>query len=589
MFSSQKSKDNIFLATTALEDFWDKSKKIVYLGPWCFKYSEGKNYNNAPESIWSSSLAENAYDNVELIYKSFILSLSDALNEIHGVAHSKRYWEITVGPWLFLFISMLYDRYWNIKRIESEERHFSTICLSDESFMSIYDTKDFSVFADTDEYNLQIFSKIFRELGFDFIKRPILKTPSLPSDKSAIGLGRKIYSIFFAYMLEKLCPHPPVVIRQSSFSGFVKLLLSLKSKGKIRFADFPRMQRQSFKKNELLREKFFKYKYSQETEFEMIVWKLISEEIPLCFLEGYSQIVEQAYQRFNFSPKLILSSFGWYFDEDFKFWAAAASERGISLAGAQHGGYYGVLKKWFNESHEISITDFYYTWGWKSVTYNAKTIPFPSQKLINYPDLSDVKKKSGILYVLTKSPRYLSKFDLTPNVFQVSLDWQMEFIRSLSPSIFNLLTVRVHAEDCGWSISQRLKDNFPIISLDLSNRDFLDSLKKTRLYVTDHCSTTFLEALACNKPTILFWSQRVNNFREDAIPYFDLLRSHDILLDSPEMAAEIVEKNYVDIERWWNQPSRQKAVKEFCDRFAKSSSDYGEIWLNELISRCEIL
>ena len=36
---NQADKERVFLATTALEEFWDTTKPIVFLGDWCLQYS----------------------------------------------------------------------------------------------------------------------------------------------------------------------------------------------------------------------------------------------------------------------------------------------------------------------------------------------------------------------------------------------------------------------------------------------------------------------------------------------------------------------------------------------------------------------
>jgi len=78
------------------------------------------------------------------------------------------------------------------------------------------------------------------------------------------------------------------------------------------------------------------------------------------------------------------------------------------------------------------------------------------------------------------------------------------------------------------------------------------SLENCRLYVCDHLSTTFAEALAANKPTVLFCNPETNRLRLDAQPYFDLLRNSGILFDTPETAASAVAAVYGDVEAWWN-------------------------------------
>jgi putative transferase (TIGR04331 family) len=99
--------------------------------------------------------------------------------------------------------------------------------------------------------------------------------------------------------------------------------------------------------------------------------------------------------------------------------------------------------------------------------------------------------------------------------------------------------------------------------------------------VCDHLSTTFAEALAVNKPTILFWNPETNRLREAARPYYDLLKRGGILFDTPEGAGRAVNQIYDDVETWWNDPERQNTVETFCKRFARNSPDAIELWTAE--------
>jgi hypothetical protein len=39
----------------------------------------------------------------------------------------------------------------------------------------------------------------------------------------------------------------------------------------------------------------------------------------------------------------------------------------------------------------------------------------------------------------------------------------------------------------------------------------------------------------------------------------------------------------IDIEKWWYEPSRQNAVKKFCNQFARQKRWDAKSWVNELL------
>ena len=50
---------------------------------------------------------------------------------------------------------------------------------------------------------------------------------------------------------------------------------------------------------------------------------------------------------------------------------------------------------------------------------------------------------------------------------------------------------------------------------------------------------------------------------------------------TPEEAARAINVIYNDIEKWWNDPYRQKTVREFCKKYIKVSPNAVEDWIKE--------
>ena len=62
------------------------------------------------------------YKYLKVIYEKYLAILSQNLNRIHDVNHSPEYWRIIVGPWLQLFINVVFDKWFSIKEaLETEE------------------------------------------------------------------------------------------------------------------------------------------------------------------------------------------------------------------------------------------------------------------------------------------------------------------------------------------------------------------------------------------------------------------------------------------------------------------------------------
>src|SRR4030067_1203870 len=105
-----ENKETYFLATTALDEFWDTTKPILFLGQWCLLYSRRSFWGSLDSYLLESPL-NNSYTRhashkiVSDIYEFILPLLGHALNSIHGKSYNDRYWRILIGPWLQFYLS----------------------------------------------------------------------------------------------------------------------------------------------------------------------------------------------------------------------------------------------------------------------------------------------------------------------------------------------------------------------------------------------------------------------------------------------------------------------------------------------------
>ena len=111
------------LVTTPIESTWGKDEKIIFLGEWCKKFSRRHVLLNRHHS----TLDYHWRDRVKLdkdhaylfnLYEKVLRKLSRSLNSFHSTNHSLRYWRIIVGPWLLNYLSVLFDRFSSISRLD---------------------------------------------------------------------------------------------------------------------------------------------------------------------------------------------------------------------------------------------------------------------------------------------------------------------------------------------------------------------------------------------------------------------------------------------------------------------------------------
>lgn len=580
--------DKIFLATTALEEFWDTAKPIMFLGEWCSLYGrrsfwEPLNGQRLESPFANAEAGHAAYHFVNGVYERILPILGDALNTIHGTRYSQRYWRIVIGPWLLYYLPVIYDRYSHLRCALERYPDCTTMVLSEKSFVTPSDTLDFALYLNDDSFNLQIYTKILVALGKTFpSKAAQIAEHSLPGTyignswkHKAVGYFTKIYAGISARVFQS------VILRSSYFSKTSEFGLLIKTAGKVVPISGLLTKPTGGKFDSDIRKKLSNIGLGGG-EFERCLARMLPSDIPLCFVEGYGYVSSEAQIAYPKTPKAIFSANAWYFDEAFKQWAAAsAEEEGTLLIGTPHGGAYGGWANMPAENHETSIVDRYYSWGWERTDCAAEVIPFPATKLVGRKKIGASNQKVGILWAATTSQRYLLQFPFLPIYFQEYLAWQHRFAKTLSSKVLSAVRFRPHRVDGGWGIVQRLKECIPDFNIETWDVPFQESLANCRLYVCDHMSTTYTEALAANKPTILFWNSQANELKPESQPYYDLLRKAGILFDTPESAGEAVNQIYADVETWWNDSERQNAVEIFCEQFARNSPDAIELWAAE--------
>lgn len=521
---------------------------------------------------------------VDGVYENLLPLLAERLNELHGTGHGVRYWRILLGPWLHFYVSIVYDGYCHLAAALEKYPACTTRLLSSDSFVTPQDTADFHRCLRKDSYHLQLYTRILGFLGKSFPSSELrgLDIQALFPPGSGLkikikSLVARIYGFLYARFFRS------IVLRYAYFPRRAELELMVASWGRVLPIIGEPVKPVTVDKNGALRERLHGFA-PHANEFEACLLALLPLDIPRCFVEGFHATRREAAKVYPQRVKAIFSSNAWYTDEPFKFWAAESAEGGSLLLVAQHGGTYGSLSVMPSEDHELAIADRYYTWGWERTGGMAKIVPMPPCIMTGRKAMGASNLKRGILWVPTQYERYQLQFPYLPTFAKDYVDTQRRFANALSKPSMEEIRIRHKPVDYGWALAQRLKDDFPDLQADPHEVPFADSLEACRLYVCDHLSTTFIEALYVNKPTILFWSEKINPLREDARPYYDLLRQAGILFDSPEAAAHAVDEVYHDVETWWNANARREAVSKFCSRYAMQVPDAVGMWAREFRS-----
>ncbi|NQT81294.1 MAG: transferase [Candidatus Aminicenantes bacterium] len=585
----------MFLITSADQKYWKTKEKALFLGKWCKLFSqkdiwENMTYDVLPYHWDDRHKLYRDYLYLDKLYENTLLFLSERLNQIHGVNHTTRYWRIIIGPWLFYFIQIFFDRYASIIKAEKYNVKSTIINQSKRENWIPKDYREFIRWIEKDEYNHYLYSRIIECINripfetkkmktINYLKSKNFNTKAKFSHslKKNIGFLLKLYERFIPNKFNKIF----LISSHLSYLDQIKLYISLKQ-----FPCFSSAKVITPKSNIKwdLREKLsFK---SFNNEFEELLSKIIIDQMPSVYIEGYRKMNKASLDSYPSHPKVIINGNAFNSNDSFKFWAAFYADCGAKFAGVQYGGHYGSGLWSSMEKHEIRIYDRYYTWGWESKEFK-NTKPLSAAKLNLIIKKARPEKDGKILLLLTSFPRYSYYMYSIPVASSGTLAYfndQFRFIKALSKKNQNLLLVRLYQHDYKWSQKKRWLYEFPHIECDIGKKSMLCQLKKSRLLICTYNATAFLETFAANYPTLLFWNPNHWELRPSAKPYFNELRNVGILHDSPESAAKKANEISEDPNSWWNQHKIQSAKNNFCNQFVHTSCNWLNEWIKEIKS-----
>jgi len=589
----------MFLATTALTEFWDKTKEILFLGPWCLNYRRKNEWSkldyHVMENPWNDR--EEFYRTfcyTDTIYEQMLKYLTRYLNKFHKTSHSERYWRILIGSWLRRYIYAVYDRYYHLLLAFKNHSPLETWCLSSDCFIIPQNISHFNDLYIDDFYNLQLYSQILGLIGYNFpnfkLNRSMLSKKPNRMDYKEISKIKEIakgqIKHFYTTLINRVAKRKKIILCDLYIprNDVWKIVCASRFKTwplEIQWeSNWPNCKYSNQKAREGLKI------MPANDDFSQVLVQTLPINFPKIYLEGYHKSRQQILKEWKKFPEIIMSSVGWFFNEYFKFFAAEACEKGTRLLACQHGGGYGIGKIPV-EKQEIKVSDVFYSWGWTSKENSNKVRPLPNPRLSNKLSkdaLSNQTQHKIILFVGTSYPRYMYDYFSIPvnSQFDEYLNMRKDFVRSLAEKYRSFLLFRLYPCDYGRYESERLKKEFPTLHFDNHRLSFDKQLLKTRIVVIDHPMSSYLEALSYNFPCILFWNPNYWEARDEAVPFFEMLRQAGILFDTAELAAAKLMEIYNYPLHWWLSEKVQSTRIKFVKRFALGNRDWLKFFLSEL-------
>jgi putative transferase (TIGR04331 family) len=108
----------------------------------------------------------------------------------------------------------------------------------------------------------------------------------------------------------------------------------------------------------------------------------------------------------------------------------------------------------------------------------------------------------------------------------------------------------------------------------LSARDFEVTISFKRLVATLD-SYGSLGLLNLNIPVVLFTPKDLFTEKREYLKFFKLLEDVGIIFFNATKAANFINKNYDNLDKWWNSKKLQNNRKIFCENMCRSRKNPG--------------
>jgi len=316
-----------------------------------------------------------------------------------------------------------------------------------------------------------------------------------------------------------------------------------------------------------------KIKFEKKNKFEKIVSEIFLRNLPYQLLLGIHSL--KTYEKVKY---WIGSDI--YFSQETVFKIAKIVENGGKWISCQHGGGYGQTLSFPRGKIEYETSDGFISWGWKHKhIYQGNIYPLPSPMLSKLPKWQP--KTDNIILVSTAYPLYFYKLhsDILPEQRLEYINNRLSFLKYLKSQILLKLKYKAYFKDYGVDEKRYFKKVLKDTQFIKKSEKLTNYLSSSKINIIDHRATSFLESLAMNAPTVIFWNSEHFEIMDKVKPDFKELESVGIYHKTPESAANHVNRVYDNVKSWWLSKEVQDVREKFCYKYARTSKHYLKEWI----------
>ena len=538
-------------------------------------------------------------------HKRYLNILKPILNEIHQVSYSEKYWNILLGAWLIKMLASVYEKYDKQTGIKSERGTFlnkpQLISKKIPPFWKIVTHERYEFLTEWNEYLIALVKYFLASLNNN--KLQIDEEFYLEQDKSAKWeqkierIKLQAWGAFFRIKNNSkeigITTNYQYFLNKDIRNAFSK---DLRDTGNILFIeDLNDFFKCNFTPNQklrsTLRDKISEF-FDDLDEFDKIFFLILVEVFPIHYLEAFSQrsYLSLMAKKIQLKKCVVFNDLFDSLNQNF-FVAGQVELNNCKLIEIEHGGCTftrgRLLRLWGH-----GVLDNFVSGGKHFPVSQTKDLAFYSLKGLNITTKHKYIKSLS-LRVLYVTSQYSSQINF---LLQVSVEvlFPQQYLSAIATFINCFLEKKNHFLEWRPYLSRvDRKDNHVEYTLQAINKNliprllvhindsFYKRLERADIYVTDHFSTTILEAFLYEIPVVAFWEDAFDgHFMDDrACAVMKKLRMVQILHSDAQSAANFLDEKE-KLEHWWRQADVIAVREEFKEMFFRASPNGMDTFVN---------
>ena len=298
--------------------------------------------------------------------------------------------------------------------------------------------------------------------------------------------------------------------------------------------------------------------------------------LPTSYLENFKSIEKRVFKKLDTLPHLeYLVSEEWLGSCPVNFFRAFGSEiRGIKTLYNEHNCIFHPFEGNL-VNLKAKLVDTYLTFGWGKKERNF----LPKSSLFRFKIKLSNRKKYNVLYVSNPMSAVYPMYSSSYSNWGIGAFKHLRFVKSFFQKIpiFIKKEISYRAYPKDYPIKSLIYDKEILMKEYINEVNFVNSMKfsgetckqqmaSSNIVIVDFLSTSYLEALQINVPTICFFDNDSMYLNEKFTDFFDDLIKAKIFHTTAQSAANHLVSIFEKPQEWWQDTNTQALKNRWLKR-----------------------